>query len=182
MGLGLAWGGLQMRRGTSLFTVAEPEEEVEYLYVYVDEDGVEHEITVEEAERLEADGAVTVTEHVDEPVPADVEATSPDDQEEVAPEAGPVPTAEEDRVGSAPTAADIVAETVPVGPEPEPIQPEPAQPELEPAQPAEEADAVYVYVDDDGVEHEITAEEAERLAAEEGLEIVDADPEEGDAR
>lgn len=109
LGIGVVWLGLLLRR-----PAPEPwddEHDVdEVVYVYVDEDGVEHEISAEEAGELE------VVEEVVEEVPVTVAAEP----------AGPV----------APPAPPVVV-----------------------ADPAPAEQVLYVYVDEDGVEHEVSEDE-----------------------
>jgi len=123
LGAALVWLGVllqrRMRRADGVDDLGE-----EIVYVYVDEHGVEHEISAEEAADLEVVEEVEVHD-ADEPPP--------------------------------PAAA---AEPAP--------EPEPA-PEVDDA----EEVVVYVYVDDDGVEHEISADELAEF------EVVDDDEEEG---
>lgn len=187
VGLAALWGGRELRLGRHLVVdhyldedlVDDPsDDDVEYLYVYVDEDGVEHEITAEEAERLERSGEVdTVVEHA--PDPADAPDTP------VAAEEPEVP-----QVPGVVTAGEIVARedaglppppVVEPDPEPEPepeAEPEP-EPEPEPEGSVVPTDApdpdpvVYVFVDEDGVEHEVTEAELDQY------EIVDEDEEDG---
>ncbi|MCX6406760.1 MAG: hypothetical protein NTV28_07565 [Propionibacteriales bacterium] len=130
-GLGLAWSGVLLRRGSVAFTGgprrprrergSEPEEEVEVVeeevYVFVDEHGVEHEITAEEAARL---------------------------QERLAAE-GPDSTALDP--GAAEPAATGPAATEPAATD------EPAARVVPPPP------VVYVFVDEDGVEHEVSEDE-----------------------
>lgn len=132
VGAGGIWGGRLMR------TYDADEEDVddepaddeelveveEIVYVYVDEDGVEHEISEEEAAALEAGEEPAEAETDPEP--------DPESEPEPAPER-PIATT------GVLTAADIVAGAVP-----------------------EEA-VTYVYVDEDGVEHEISPEELEHF-------------------
>jgi hypothetical protein len=111
-GLGLAWAGLLARRGATLWKTddtadqpesprgaGDPDEVEEVVYVWVDEDGVEHELSAEEAAEHEV---------VDESALPDPVADTADDP------------------GAAPAAV-------------EPVK--------------------YFWVDDDGVEHEVSAEE-----------------------
>ena len=113
----------------------EPIEEV--VYVYVDENGVEREITEQEAGELEEVEVVEV--EVVEDVP------------------GIAPVRPPQRVAGIMTAGDIAAS------EPSP-DPEPAE-SSEPSVTDERV--VYVYVDDDGVEHEVGEDELDEF------EIVD---------
>lgn len=110
----------------------EPLEVEEVVYVYVDEHGVEHEITAEEAEQLQAE--------------LDAEQPEPE----------PVPDPEPPVSGAEPPAP--VAEPVPG-----------AEPTADPTPPAQ--DVVYVFVDEDGVEHEVSADELDQY------EIVDEEDE-----
>lgn len=121
LGAGLAWLGLQWRRDgfwpaeTDDPEGADGEVVEEVVYVYVDEDGVEHEISAEEAAGLEAVG-------LEEVELEEVELEEAVVAEESVP--APVAVAESERV-------------------------------------------VYVFVDDDGVEHEVGADELDQF------EIVD---------
>ncbi|QGG42100.1 hypothetical protein [Aeromicrobium yanjiei] len=74
LGLGVAWIGVLVRRGDGVDDEDDPEEDVveEIVYVYVDEDGVEHEISADEARALE------VVAEVEEPAPE----SKPDPQPE----------------------------------------------------------------------------------------------------
>jgi hypothetical protein len=124
---------------------AEPDvrEVEEVVYVYVDDDGVEHEITAEEAAELEV-----VEEVVDDPEQAaPAEVTEP-----------VVPTVPQVVVPGVPTAAEIAA-----GRDVENL-PEPA-----PAPTVEPERVVYVFVDEDGVEHEVGEDELDEF------EVVDDD-------
>ena len=180
VGLAALWGGRELRLGRHLVVdhyldddlVDDPSlDEVEYLYVYVDEHGVEHEITAEEAERLEREGEVdTVVEHGPAEPPTD--EPTPD-------EAAEEPTA----LPGVVTAGEIVAREdaglppPPVAePQPEPeVKPEPepeAQPEPGPEPAENPGRVVYVFVDEDGVEHEVTEDELDQY------EVVD-DEEDG---
>lgn len=145
LGAGLLWGGVLLRRGVP-WTVeddlddAEPLEDQagaqehvveEVVYVYVDEDGTEHEISAEEAERLQA-----ALEEEPEPEPEHVE---PETDEAAPAEPGTTETV------SAETPA---GETAPVGTAPI---------ETAPTAPVEQV--LYVFVDEDGVEHEVPEDE-----------------------
>lgn len=113
LGLGLLWAGLLLRRGTVVPTLASgpdhdapvqrAEEVEEVVYVFVDEQGVEREVSAEEAARLQAE--------IDVESAAEEQPASPD-----APQ-GQIPDAATD----------------------------PATPPV-----------VYVFVDEDGVEHEVS--------------------------
>nr|MCW2727051.1 hypothetical protein [Aeromicrobium sp.] len=138
LGLGLVWLGLLVVRGLRAGDGDDLEEEV--VYVYIDEDGVEHEISAEEAARLdvveevELEDADALVVGGPTPVQAEPEPTEP------------VPTVPQFRVPGVLTAAEIAAE-----PDPLPV------PDTEPA--ATDEAVVYVYVDEDGVEHEVSADE-----------------------
>lgn len=64
-GLALVWLGLLVRRGARR---RDDEEQDEVVYVYVDEDGVEHEVSAEEAAELDVVEEAVVTEPAPEPV------------------------------------------------------------------------------------------------------------------
>jgi hypothetical protein len=131
---------------------AEPDvrEVEEVVYVYVDDDGVEHEITAEEAAELEV-----VEEVVD-----DAEQATPAETTEPV-----VPTVPQVVVPGVPTAAEIAAagNENEERPEPEP------EPESEPTVEPEPERVVYVFVDEDGVEHEVGEDELDEF------EVVDDD-------
>jgi hypothetical protein len=231
IGLGAVWGGALIRRGEGLWDEEEgdtvfarrrpagPGEEIEeveeVVYVYVDEDGVEHEISSEEAAEYEV--VEVVVEGDDDTLPAEVEEALA----EIEADPDPEPEAPRPRATTGVlTAADIIAgvdsttperepepkpppepEPVPEpdpGPEPEPEpepepvpepEPEPGpepgpepepEPQLEPEpdaepepEPTSETDrVVYVYIDDDGVEHEVGEDELD------DFEVVDDTDEE----
>lgn len=147
LGVGGLIGGRALVRDDELFLDDDDDDEELYeeveevVYVYVDEDGVEHEISEQEAERL-------TQEQEDEAHPASTEE--------------PVTAAASERppaIANVVTAGDIVAGVVPTEPEPE-LEPEPT--------PIPER-VVYVFVDEDGVEHEVGEDE---LA---DFEVVDDD-------
>lgn len=127
VGAGLLWAGVLMRRSTVPASVGaggpavigtEAVEEVEeVVYVFVDERGVEHEISAEEAERLQA--RLDAEDRAEREAPPTVEAASPG-------------------------AADPASSS----PSPESVE-----------EPTAVSDVVYVFVDEDGVEHEVSAEE-----------------------
>lgn len=123
LGLGGLWFGRMVRRGEGFVgggdefddeeEFAETEEIEEVVYVYIDDDGVEHEISEEEAANYDVDEVIVEEFVVDE---------------------------EGDEVGELP-------------PEPEP------EPGPEPKPAPNEPPVVYVYVDEHGVEHEISEDE-----------------------
>ena len=249
VGLGAVWGGALIRRGEGLSDAedgdtvfvrrreAVPGEEVEEIeevvYVYVDENGVEHEISAEEAAEYEV--VEVVVEGDDDMLPAEVEEALAEIEGEPEPEPEPEPETPRTRATTGVlTAADILAgvdsatpdrepepkqvpdpepepepepepypEPEPVSdpepepeprpdpePQPEPVpepeavaepepQPEPEpepepepQPEPEREPEAETGRVVYVYVDDDGVEHEVSEDELD------DFEMVDESDEE----
>ena len=183
VGLGGIWGGALIRRGEGLWdeedegdTVmvrrrspdeeedVEEEEVEEVVYLYVDEDGVEHEISAEEAAGFEV--VEVVVENADDALPAEVaEALAEIDAE---PETEPEPEPPRTRATTGVlTAADILAGV-------DNSSPTPPEPETEPEPPASEAKpgrVVYVYVDDAGVEHEVDEDELD------DFEVVDDDEE-----
>ncbi len=135
VGLGAVWGGALIRRGEGMSDVEEgdtvfvrrreagPGEEIEEIeevvYVYVDEDGVEHEISAEEAAEYEV--VEVVVESDDDVLPAEVEEALAEIDREPEPE----PEAPRTRATAGVlTAADILAGVDSTTPEPEP-EPEP---------------------------------------------------------
>lgn len=172
IGIALMWIGVLVRRGVWPADVIGDDEYDEYddeahddgpdgpdgqdveevvVYVYVDDDGVEHELTAEEAAELETDEEVVV--EVVEEVSGPVVEVAKDEVEAM-------PAIPQVTVPGVPTAADIAAGLDVPEPAPEP-EPEPEQ-------------VVYVYVDEDGVEHEVSEEELAEF------EVVDGDDEEED--
>jgi hypothetical protein len=146
LGLAIAWIGLLVRRSywedddeLDWDDDEQVEEVEEVVYVYVDDDGVEHEITAEEAAELEV-----VEEVVEDSGP--VRRDPPVSQSPPEPE--PVPTVPQVVVPGVPTAADIAA-----GIDPKHEQEPEREPEPEPER------VVYVFVDDDGVKHEVGEDE-----------------------
>jgi hypothetical protein len=142
----------------------------EVVYVYVDEDGVEHEISAEEAAELEVVEEVVET---GDPAPGAVAGGGADVGGADAEPAEPLPTVPQVVVPGVLTAADIVSGRD----QPEPKQEPKSVPEPRPGPQAADEDerVVYVYVDDDGIEHEVSeAELAE-------FEVVDEDDEADEA-
>ncbi len=164
-GLGLLMFGIGcvllsrlLRRGEDIWTLDEDEGDDEVVYVYVDEDGVEHVISADEAEKYDI---VEVVEVVESGEDSQAETT-----ESIAlPTAGPTGSA----LGSALTSVKStlgswfgsvtsvmgsafasVAAAVKGGWD--------KRPRRTPR--ADDGDVVYIYVDEDGVEHEISAAEA----------------------
>ena len=181
VGLGGIWGGALIRRGEGLWDEEDEgdavmvrrrtpdevesvdEEEIEeVVYLYVDDDGVEHEISAEEAAGFEV--VEVVVENADDELPAEVaEAFA-----EIDAEPEPEPPRTRATTGVL-TAADILAgvdSSSEPHPEPEAVpDPEPPATEAKPAR------VVYVYVDDAGVEHEVDEDELD------DFEVVDDDEE-----
>ncbi|REK69028.1 hypothetical protein DX116_19450 [Aeromicrobium endophyticum] len=120
----------------------------EVVYVYVDDDGVEHEITAEEAAELE----------VVEEVADDAGAAGPSASDEPS-----VPTVPQVVVPGVPTAAEIAAESARTA-DPRGDAPPTAEPER----------VVYVFVDEDGTEHEVGEDELDEF------EVVDDDLDDAD--
>ncbi len=166
VGLGAVWGGGLIRRGEGFGeeydddgtvlvrrrgeadagTEADEYEEIEeVVYLYVDEDGVEHEISADEAAGYEV--VEVVVEEGDETLPSEVEAALAEIDAEPEPEEPEPPRSR--ATSGVLTAADIAA-----GVEEPPTSPEPV---------------VYVYVDDEGVEHEVGEDELD------DFEVVDSD-------
>jgi|GEM_PF-2171115 len=146
MGIGAVLGGRMLRRGDPAFRDDDADDEI--VYVYVDDDGVEHQLTeaevaaggfdvVEEEDvvEIEDDGPPVADDGPDLEVEAESEPQiEPEPQNESEPQIEPEPQNEpEPRIGSAPT---------------------------------------YVWIDDDGVEHELTEAELAELGDDE-YEIVD---------
>lgn len=143
LGLGGLWMSRLVLRGSELFV--EPsgrsrfwvtEEVEEVVYVYVDEDGVEHELSADEV-----DGFEVIEEHEVELEPDEETEEEPDEDEE--PE--PAPTSPSLATASVLTAGEIAA-----GAEEKKIEPE-------------EKKVVYVFVDEDGVEHEVGEDELDEF-------------------
>lgn len=160
-GLALVWVGVLVRRGGWISDdddddVVDPDGDgddagvvEEIVYVYVDEDGVEHEITAEEAAGLDV-----VEEH--------------DQQgDEQVPEPDPVATVPQVTVPGVLTAADIAAGREQHVDEHPDDAPNPTAPPT-----ADDDQVVYVFVDEDGVEHEVTEAELG------DFEVVDDDEQE----
>jgi hypothetical protein len=162
VGIGGMWGGLLVRRAEGLWEDEEEgdtvfarrraagpddtvEEVEEVVYLYVDEDGVEHEISAEEAAEYEV--VEVFVEGDDQGLPAEVEEALAEIDAEPEPESEAEPRSR--ATTGVLTAADILAgidETAPA-------------PRLDPWPEAESDRVVYVYVDDDGVEHEVSEDE-----------------------
>ncbi|MGH3459200.1 hypothetical protein [Aeromicrobium sp.] len=159
LGLGGVWGGGLIRRAEGFWdeveeegvrvvarrrtpeeledggTESDVEEIEEVVYLYVDEDGVEHEISAEEAAGYEV-----------------VEVAVQGEEPGLEPEPEPEPPRSRATAGVL-TAADIIAELD--EPENEP------EPEAPPA--TDQRRVVYVYVDEAGVEHEVAEDELDQF-------------------
>ena len=177
VGLGSAWGGGLIRRGEgywdevdvgeTVFVRRRPagedelEEIEEVVYLYVDEDGVEREISPEEAAGYEV--VEVVIEGEDDALPAEVEEALAEIDAEPEPEPEPEPPRPRATTGVL-TAADILAGVDSSSvPKPEPEPEEEPEPEPEPEAETKPEGVVYVYVDDDGIEHEVGADELEEF-------------------
>ncbi len=108
LGIGGGWLSQLLRRGRNLWTASDEEVRDEVVYVYVDDDGVEHELSAAEAEAYDV-----VDESVDHPLDESVD--QPLDQ----------PLDEPEPLSTSPTTAQ----------------------------------ALYVFVDENGVEHEVSEDE-----------------------
>ena len=171
LGIGGIWGGALIRRGEGYWDeegddeetvfmrrrtipdeeLEELEEVEEVVYLYVDEDGVEHEISSEEAAGYEV--VEVVVEGEDAPVEVEVEDAEVETETEPEPEPELEPPRPRATSGVL-TAADILAGVDSSSvPEPEP------EPEAE----GQSGRVVYVYVDDSGVEHEIGEDELDQF-------------------
>ena len=141
LGAGAVLASRLMRRGENIWAEVVDEDEEEVVYVYVDEDGVEHEISADKAEDYE----IVEVEDDDDPEP-----TKPADDEAVEVPVPPADAVSEN--GFVTSVAAKVASTFARKPK--------KAPEL-PDETDDDEELVYIYVDADGVEHEISAEEAE---------------------
>ena len=167
VGLGAVWGGGLIRRGEGLgdelddatvfvrrreldpdADADELEEIEEVVYLYVDEDGVEHEISPEEAAGYEV--VEVVVEEGDDVLPEEVEAALAEiDAEPEEPEEPELPRSR--ATSGVLTAADIAAGVEELPPSLEEDGHEDVVPEK----------IQYVYVDEEGVEHEVDEDELE---------------------
>lgn len=128
-----------MRRGEDIWAHDEDDEE-DVTYVFIDDDGVEHEISAEEAEDYEV---------------VEVEEVVVDESDEVADEEPEPAVAPEPKPASR-FASRLSALKASVGSTFE------RKPKLESEAPAsDDEELVYIFVDEHGVEHEISADEAE---------------------
>lgn len=159
LGLAAVWSSWWLRHDAGMWLAYEegPIVEEEVMYVYVDEDGVEHEMSAEEAQEYDI-----VEESVDVVEVAEPEVIDPE------PFVEPMPEPVVPRIPGVMTAAEIAAADSAPEPEPEPVpvpepEPEPEPdpvPEPEPVpEPAGDERVVYVFVDEDGVEHEVGEDE-----------------------
>ena len=181
IGLGAVWGGGLIRRGEGLgeeldagdgtvfvrrrgpdgepgdgTDVGELEEIEEVVYLYVDEDGVEHEISADEAAGYEV--IEVVVEEGDDELPSEVEAALSEIDAEL--EAEPDEPEEAEPTRSRATSGVLTAADIAAGVDEPPTSPERIQ---------------YVYVDDDGVEHEVDEAELDDFEVVDGEEPDDAD-------
>ncbi len=171
LGAGAVLLSLLVRRGESIWSAVERDVE-DVVYVYVDEEGVEHEISAEEAEDYEIVEVVEVVEDLDESDEATEEEVPEDEEEEIvyiyvdadgvereitAEEAENYEFIDEVVVDVEDESQDDPEEVVGNGDETEGAETDaPARPEA----PAPDQERVmYVFIDEDGVEHEVTEEE-----------------------
>lgn len=159
MGLALIWLGILARRGRWYVDDDEYGEESlehEIVYVYVDEDGVEREISAEEAADLEV---VEEVEFVSRTLDSEKQSELSADQEAA------LPTIPQKVVPGVPTAAEIAAAWEVDGGVAEARGDVADTPDT-----AQSERIVYVYVDEDGVEHEVNEEELDEFEVVEGEE------------
>lgn len=155
LGLAAIWSGWWLRRDAGMWLAPAYEEgpiiEEEVVYVYVDEEGVEHEMSAEEAEQYDVvDESVEIVADAPEDAEPEAEPQEPEAEPDAELEE-PEPEPAKPRIPGVMTAAEIAA-----GAEPEPV----SIPEPEPApEPAGDDRVVYIFVDEDGVEHEVSADE-----------------------
>ncbi len=159
LGAALVWLGVLVRRGLWRLEDVDPDEDDEPLdeveevvYVYVDDDGVEHEISAEEAEDLDVVEEVveigTTADPDPDPAPEVEVVAEAEAEADVEPQSRTEPIAAAPQVDGVLTAAEIA----------ELITPTP-KPGAAAGVPPDAEEVVYVYVDEDGVEHELTEDE-----------------------
>ena len=132
----------------------EIEEIEEVVYVYVDEDGVEHEISAEDPAEYEV--VEVVVESDDDVLPAEVEEALAEIEGEPEPEPEPEPEAPRTKGhhrGGRPPRTSSPGSTA------RPRARAGASRSPSRSRTAETERVVYVYVDDDGVEHEVSEDE-----------------------
>lgn len=194
LGAGFVLAGVPLRRGQGLFAETDDEVEMveEIVYVYVDEHGVEHEISAEEAAALEAEEQADRPEAEDQADPPESENRAEPPRETVAPAEGraAIPDGRAAASSGVVTAADVLREA---GIDPEEVAPvvevdpgveeAPRLPDDHPVAPQDGGEStasaptpapekvVYVFVDEDGVEHEVSEDELD------DYEILDGDEE-----
>jgi hypothetical protein len=137
LGAGTIWTGLLLRRDAALWS-DELDEGEDVLYVYVDEDGVEHEISAEEAQAYDVVEEVVV-EHAPDETFDELEQTV----ERVAPALTPPKPA------GVMTAGEIAGID----------EPEAQHVQVHEKTGTTDERVVYVFVDEDGVEHEVSEDE-----------------------
>ncbi len=163
LGAGAVLLGRLVRRGAPLWADSDPDEE-DVVYVFVDDDGVEHEISAEEAQQYEI---VDVEEIVDAPDAAPEPAVDADDEEEVVYIYVDEDGVEHEISAEEAEAYEFIDEVV-VEVEPDAkVESVPAVDEPQPTPPTERV--MYVFVDEDGVEHEVAEDELD------DFEVVDDD-------
>ena len=164
LGAGVLLAGVVLLRGGRV-TAETPDDELEVVeeivYVVVEDDGTEREISAEEAQAL---GLVEdLTTDDDEVTGAD---PMPDD-----------PTIDDLTPGDTADGQDVAAPAeTPVADAPERPTHDSARADADPSPVPVEEDVVYVVVDEDGVEHEISADELDAYDLDE-YELVDDDEE-----
>lgn len=166
-GIGLAWAGLLARRGVRLFKTSSSQPagvgaadetgvHEEVVYVWVDDDGVEHELTAEEAAEYEIADEVETAPPGVPPSPPPARVAAPQPAPVTAPPPAPQPPPEpvrhfwvdddgvehevsEDELHEFEPYDPSAADAADIGTEPAPV--------------------LYYWIDDDGVEHEVTEDE-----------------------
>lgn len=139
LGAGAILLGRLLRRGEDIWSQNEDDEE-DVVYVFIDDDGVEHEISAEEAEDYEV---------------AEVEEVVVDEAAEVADDA-PAPVAVPEPKPVSRFASKLNALKSAAGSTLE----RKAKPEGDSAA-SDDDEVVYIFVDEHGIEHEISADEAD---------------------
>ncbi len=150
LGAGAVLLGRLVRRGTPLWADRAADED-DVVYIYVDEDGIEHEISADDAEQYEI---VDVEEIA--PAADVVKVDDPDDEEEIVYIYVDEDGVEHEISAEEAEAYEFVDEVVVEAESAAGAASAPAA-DAPSTTPAERV--MYVFVDEDGVEHEVTEEE-----------------------